>query len=288
MKEGRKPEYPEKIPNTKLHSMPHANAPKLKTCMRLKHSLQDWWHAGRTDMLTHHISHQDFTASMTHPFSSTRRYRLTNLAALEVLCCKNSSQNTCLSYNTRSPSAPWRLAKRRKWRTKSKQLQSLSWYLHTDSSPSPTFTTLHHWHSHPSSTHILQIEEFRTCRILNTSCEKFRLNKSENPDSQTNCFTATKAPNQTKRETSQSGAWEIYFQVSESTKQGQMALFSLGQHATNEKDNSKVKPSWPQGTGNYIGRRWLIATGEYRSDAVVLVLVVAAAAVSLFVVNNGF
>ena len=57
MKEGRKPEYPEKTPDDELQKMPHTKAQKFKRQARLEHAQQHWWQARNTDVLTtHHTS----------------------------------------------------------------------------------------------------------------------------------------------------------------------------------------------------------------------------------------
>ena len=48
MKVGRKPEYPEKIPDDKLQKMPHTTARKFKPQARLEPAQQHWWQARKT------------------------------------------------------------------------------------------------------------------------------------------------------------------------------------------------------------------------------------------------
>ena len=52
MKEGRKPEYPEKTPGDELQKMPHTTARRFKPQARLKPAQKDWWQARKADMLT--------------------------------------------------------------------------------------------------------------------------------------------------------------------------------------------------------------------------------------------
>ena len=54
MKEGRKPEYPEKTPGDELQKMPHrpTTARRFKPQARLKPAQQHWWQARKADMLT--------------------------------------------------------------------------------------------------------------------------------------------------------------------------------------------------------------------------------------------
>ena len=52
MKEGRKPEHPEKTPGDELQKMPHTTARRFKPQARLEPAQQHWWKARKTDMLT--------------------------------------------------------------------------------------------------------------------------------------------------------------------------------------------------------------------------------------------
>ena len=52
MKEGRKPEYPEKTPGDELQKMPHTTARRFKSKARLEPVQQHWWQARKADMLT--------------------------------------------------------------------------------------------------------------------------------------------------------------------------------------------------------------------------------------------
>ena len=52
MKEGRKPEYPEKAPGDVLQKMPHTKAERFKPHARLERAQQHWWQARKADMLT--------------------------------------------------------------------------------------------------------------------------------------------------------------------------------------------------------------------------------------------
>ena len=52
MKEGRKPEYPEKTPGAELQKMPHTTARGFKPQARLEPAQQHWWQARKADMLT--------------------------------------------------------------------------------------------------------------------------------------------------------------------------------------------------------------------------------------------
>ena len=52
MKEGRKPEYPEKTPDNELQKMPHTTTRKFKPQARLKPTLKHWWQARKADVLT--------------------------------------------------------------------------------------------------------------------------------------------------------------------------------------------------------------------------------------------
>ena len=52
MKEGRKPEYPEKTPGDELQKMPHTTARRFKPQARLEPAQQHWWQARKADMLT--------------------------------------------------------------------------------------------------------------------------------------------------------------------------------------------------------------------------------------------
>ena len=52
MKEGRKPEYPEKTLGDELQKMPHIKARRFKPQARLEPAQQHWWQARKADMLT--------------------------------------------------------------------------------------------------------------------------------------------------------------------------------------------------------------------------------------------
>ena len=52
MKEGRKPEYPEKTPGDELQKMPHTTARRFKPRARLEPAQWHWWQARKADMLT--------------------------------------------------------------------------------------------------------------------------------------------------------------------------------------------------------------------------------------------
>ena len=52
MKEGIKPEYPEKTPGDELQKMPHTTARRFKPQVRLEPAKQHWWQARKADMLT--------------------------------------------------------------------------------------------------------------------------------------------------------------------------------------------------------------------------------------------
>ena len=52
MKEGRKPEYPEKTPGDELQKMPHTTARRFKPQARLEPAQQHWWQARKADTLT--------------------------------------------------------------------------------------------------------------------------------------------------------------------------------------------------------------------------------------------
>ena len=52
MKEGRKPEYPEKTPGDELQTMPHTTAQRFKPQTRLEPVQQHWWQARKADMRT--------------------------------------------------------------------------------------------------------------------------------------------------------------------------------------------------------------------------------------------
>ena len=52
MKEGRKPEYPEKTPGDELQKMPHTTARRFKPQERLEPAQKHWWQARKADMLT--------------------------------------------------------------------------------------------------------------------------------------------------------------------------------------------------------------------------------------------
>ena len=52
MKEGRKPEYPEKIPGDELQKMPFTRARRFKPQARFEPTQQHWRHARKADMLT--------------------------------------------------------------------------------------------------------------------------------------------------------------------------------------------------------------------------------------------
>ena len=51
MKEGRKPEYPEKTPGDELQKMPHTKALTFKPQARLEPTQKHWWQARKADML---------------------------------------------------------------------------------------------------------------------------------------------------------------------------------------------------------------------------------------------
>ena len=52
MKEGRKPEYPEKTPGDELHKIPRTTARRFKPQARLEPAQQHWWQARKADVLT--------------------------------------------------------------------------------------------------------------------------------------------------------------------------------------------------------------------------------------------
>ena len=52
MKEGRKPEYPQKPPRDELQKMLHTTGRSVKPQARLKPAQQHWWQARRADVLT--------------------------------------------------------------------------------------------------------------------------------------------------------------------------------------------------------------------------------------------
>ena len=52
MKEGRKPEYPEKTPDNELQTMPHAKARRFEPQARLESAQWHWWQARNADVLT--------------------------------------------------------------------------------------------------------------------------------------------------------------------------------------------------------------------------------------------
>ena len=52
MKEGRKPEYPEKTPGDELQKIGHTTTQRFKHQARLKPAQQYWWQARKADMLT--------------------------------------------------------------------------------------------------------------------------------------------------------------------------------------------------------------------------------------------
>ena len=52
MKEGRKPEYPEKTPGDELQKMPHTTARRFKPQARLEPAQWHWWQVRKAGMLT--------------------------------------------------------------------------------------------------------------------------------------------------------------------------------------------------------------------------------------------
>ena len=52
MKEGRKPEYPEKTPGDELQKMPLTTAQRLKPQARIEPAQLHWWQARKAGMLT--------------------------------------------------------------------------------------------------------------------------------------------------------------------------------------------------------------------------------------------
>ena len=52
MKEGRKPEYPEKTPDDELQRMSHTKARRFKPQARLEPAQYRWWQARKADLLT--------------------------------------------------------------------------------------------------------------------------------------------------------------------------------------------------------------------------------------------
>ena len=52
MKEGRKPEYPEKNPDDELQKMQHTKARRFEPKARLEPAQQRWWQARKVDVLT--------------------------------------------------------------------------------------------------------------------------------------------------------------------------------------------------------------------------------------------
>ena len=52
MKEGRKPEYPEKTPGDEIQKMPNTTARRFKPQARLEPAQKHWWQARKADMLT--------------------------------------------------------------------------------------------------------------------------------------------------------------------------------------------------------------------------------------------
>ena len=51
MKEGRKPEFPEKTPGDELHKMPYTKARRFKPQARLEPAQQHCWQARKADVL---------------------------------------------------------------------------------------------------------------------------------------------------------------------------------------------------------------------------------------------
>ena len=51
MKEGRKPEYPEKTPGDELQKMQNTKARRFKPQARLELAQEHWWQARKADML---------------------------------------------------------------------------------------------------------------------------------------------------------------------------------------------------------------------------------------------
>ena len=56
MKEGRKPEYPEKTPDDELQKMLHTKARKFNPQPRLEPALWYWWQAGKEWYPLHHAA----------------------------------------------------------------------------------------------------------------------------------------------------------------------------------------------------------------------------------------
>ena len=52
MKEGRKPEYPEKTPDDEFKKMPRTKAERFKCQARLEPVQQHWWQVRKADVLT--------------------------------------------------------------------------------------------------------------------------------------------------------------------------------------------------------------------------------------------
>ena len=52
MKEGRKPEYPERTAGDVLQKTPHTRARRFKPQARLEPAQKHWWKARKADMLT--------------------------------------------------------------------------------------------------------------------------------------------------------------------------------------------------------------------------------------------
>ena len=87
MKEGRKPEYPEKTSSDKLQKMPHTKAQRFKPQARLKPTQQLWWQARKTDVLT------------VTPLSLNLRIHIYSITFPLSLCCTSAKLTHCCGFN---------------------------------------------------------------------------------------------------------------------------------------------------------------------------------------------
>ena len=77
MKEGRKPECPEKTPGDELQKMPHTTARRFKPQARLEPAQWHWWQARKADVLTvtPRVDHYNGDRSSDLPFWRRTPYR---------------------------------------------------------------------------------------------------------------------------------------------------------------------------------------------------------------------
>ena len=96
MKEGKKPEYPEKTPGDELQKMPHNKARRFKSQARLEPAQKHWWQARKADVIT--------VTPRVAPAQNSTTTRLTETPAF--LLARNNNSNDYSNHIQRLLTAP--------------------------------------------------------------------------------------------------------------------------------------------------------------------------------------